>query len=369
MADDTVTAATGKKARRQLPDSTRRILLIILSVVVLAASVGGFYYTSDAFDERTPVLVTAVDIQQGDTLTASFFTSELAVMGSIPHIAYTPDAPYAFEGFVATQPIPAGSVVLATMMTPADSQPFGNELELTVQFDTTLVTEEPFSGDVVLLVDPGLEPSAEFEGRPQRVLDTLTLENYDNGSMTMFLLPDEWSFWKDLPQTLGALPRILPIPLGGDAQEFAQQINEVWRAEHQAKQEAAAIPTEPAGPQAGPGELEVVVGLDTSLVPSGVTEGQSVLLIDPGQEPTTDDLGRPRIVLRTIQLENFDGAAMRLFVPPEDWVQWQTLPEDLGATPMVLPIPEGTDIEDMTQRLNNEWEAEWQLAILELSEG
>ena len=86
-------AAAGKKVRRQLPDSTRRILLIILSLVVLAASVAGFYLVSDAFDERTPVLVTAVDIQQGETLTAGYFTSKLAVMGSIPHIPYTPNAP------------------------------------------------------------------------------------------------------------------------------------------------------------------------------------------------------------------------------------------------------------------------------------
>ena len=352
-----------------MPNSTRRILLIILSLVVLAASVAGFYLISDAFDERTPVLVTAVDIEQGETLTASYFTSKLAVMGSIPHIPYTPNAPYAFEGFVATHPIPAGSVVLANMVTPADSQPFGNELELTVQFDTTLVTDPPFDGDVVLLVDPGLEPTAESPGRPQQALATLPLRNYTNGSMTMFLEPEQWSYWKELPQVLGALPRILPVPLGGDAEAFAQEINAVWLMEYEAKVAAAAIPTEPLGPQAGPGELEVVVALDTSLVPSEIVEGQAVLLIDPGVAPTTEDLGRPRQVLRTIQLENFDGSAMRLYVPPEDWVDWQALPEELGAAPMVLPIAEGTDIEDITRRLNIEWEAEWQLAINDLSDG
>lgn len=363
-----LTAATGEKARRQMPESTRRILLIILSVLVLVASVAGFYFTSDVFDERTPVLVTAIDIQQGDAITATVFKSELADMGSIPHIAYTPDAPYAFEGFVATQPIPAGTVVLASMMTPADQQPFGNELELTVQFDTTLVTDPVFDGDVVLLVDPGAVPTAENPGRPQQAIGSLILRNYENGSMTMFLEPETWSYWKDLPQTFGALPRILPVPLGGDAEQFAQEINAVWASEHEA-QAVEAAPTEQAGPQAGPGEFEVVVTFDTSLVPSGVSEGDTVLMIDPGQPPTTEDFGRPRMVLRTIQLENFDGSAMKLFVPPDEWQEWLRLRDTLGADPMVLPISEGTDIEEVTQSLNQEWEAEWQLAIIDLSEG
>ena len=81
--------ATGKKARRQMPESTRRILLVILGLFILVGSVGGFYLTSDAFDKRTSVLVAAVDINKGDVVSPDYFTSDSAVMGSIPHIPYS----------------------------------------------------------------------------------------------------------------------------------------------------------------------------------------------------------------------------------------------------------------------------------------
>ena len=368
-AGDPSVAATGTKARRQTPQSTRRILLIVLGVLVMAGSVTGFYLTSDAFDKRTPVLVSAVDIQQGEEVSAGLFTSSLAVMGSIPHIPYTPDAPYAFEGFIAKQPIPAGTVVLGAMMLPPEGQPIGNELEVTVQFDTSLATTELYDGDRVLLVDPGREPTAEDPGRPQQALQALTLRNYQSGSMTMFLEPEEWAVWKDLPADFGALPQLLPVPTGGIAEEFGQQVNVVWLSEWERKAAAIAEASPPEGPTAGPGELEVVVALDTSLAPSGVSEGSNVLLIDPGLPPTSEELGRPRKVLRTLRLENFDGTAMRLFVPPEQWVQWQKLSDDLGASPMVLPIPDGTDVDEMVQRLNIEWEGQWDIAVIDLTTG
>lgn len=359
--------ASGEKARRHMPDSTRRILLIIAGVIVLAVSVAGFYLVSDVFDKRTPVLVAAVEIQKGETVSASYFTFSEAVMGPIPHIAYTPDAPYAFEGFVASQTIPAGTIVLGNMMIPPESQPFGNQLEVTVQFDTSLATTEVREGDDVLLVDPGAAPTGEDSGRPQQAIRSLTLRNYRDGAMTMYLDPEEWAEWRALPAALGATPRILPVPIGGDADEFAQRINAVWQAEWEEKTAAVAASITPAGPQPGPGELEVVISFDVSLVPSGVSEGDTVLMIDPGQPPSREDIGRPRKVLRTIQLVNFDGSAMRLFVPPEEWADWQSLPEDLGGAPMVLPVPDGTDIDDMARRLDAEWNAEWELAINELS--
>ena len=197
----------------------------------------------------------------------------------------------------------------------------------------------------------------------------MVLENFDGSSMRVFASPEEWIIWRSLPAALGATPMILPIPLGGDAEEFAQRNNEIWQLLWEEQREAAAVPLEPAGPQAGPGELEVVVAFDTSLVPSVVTDGSQVLMVDPGLPPTRTDVGRPRQVLRTIQLENFDGSSMRIFAAPEEWAEWTRLPEELGAAPMVLPIPDGTDIDDFTQRLNQEWNREWELAINEVGEG
>ena len=62
-------------------------------------------------------------------------------------------------------------------------------------------------------------------------------------------------------------------------------------------------------------ELEVVVPLDTSLAPSGAFEGDVALLIDPGATPSGDGPGRPRSVIRQLELRGFDGSSVRLFVP------------------------------------------------------
>lgn len=541
-------AATGRRARAQMPVSTRRILLIILGVFVLAGSVAGFYFVSDAFDKRTPVLVAAVDIQKGDPISAGLLTSDSAVMGSIPHIPYTPDAQLAFDGFTASQPIPAGTVILGDMFIPP-TLPGPGDLELTVLFDTSLLTSPAFNGDTVLIVAPGVEPTAEDPGRPHEAIDTLVLSNYQDGSMTMFFSPEELgerSAWKLLPEVIGTAPQIMLVPLGADPEEFAQLINAAWQSEWETRAAAAALLAElsqpepaeevaedsdsgafesprdsaaargeleltvqfntslltspahngdtvlvvdpggstaggkapisgfdstasgpgqrpqkaithlelsnyeagsmtmffkpqkeeleemsawrqlpevigaapqimhvPSGsdpeefaqllngvwqsewearvaraaaallstePQPGSGqlalsaELEVTVPLDTSLAATELSEGDTVLMVDPGQPPDGDGEGRPRRVLRAIELENFDGAAMRLIVPLNEWLEWfewVRLPEELGATPMVLPIPEGTSADDEIARLNEEWRNEWLAAIGELpaSEG
>ena len=50
---------------------------------------------------------------------------------------------------------------------------------------------------------------------------------------------------------------------------------------------------------------------------------------------------------------------MQMFVGPEQWQYWLSLPDELGATPMILPVPEGTDVEDMSARLDEVWEQQW----------
>ena len=543
-------AATGRRARAQMPVSTRRILLIILGVFVLAGSVAGFYFVSDAFDKRTPVLVAAVDIQKGDTVGAGHFTSDSAVMGSIPHIPYTPDAQLAFDGFTASQSIPAGTVILGDMFIPP-TLPGPGDLELTVLFDTSLLTSPAFNGDTVLIVAPGVEPTAEDPGRPQEAIDTLVLSNYQDGSMTMFFPPEElaragrrgsccprssappprscscpsgptprsspgsstrrgcrsgrreprlppssrrkrkpalaeevtadsdsgalesprdsaaargeleltvqfdtslltspahngdtvlvvdpggstaggtasisgfestasgpgqrpqkaithlelsnyeagsmtmffkaeepeeveeWSAWRQLPEVIGAAPQIMLVPSGSDPEEFAQLLNGVWQSEWEARVARAAAALLSTEPEPGSGELtlsaelEVTVPLDTSLAATAPSEGDTVLVVDPGQPPEGDDVGRPRRVLQAIELVNFDGAAMRLVVPLSEWLEWfewVRLPEELGAAPIILPLPEGADADNETARLNEEWRNEWLVAIGELpaSEG
>lgn len=106
--------------------------------------------------------------------------------------------------------------------------------------------------------------------------------------------------------------------------------------------------------------LEVVVPVDTSLSPSGVHEGDTVLLIDPGVAPSHQQPGRRRSVIRSLALAGFDGSSMRLFVPPAEWVWWRALPAELGAAPMVLPVPLGGDAAALAADLDELWAASYE---------
>jgi len=105
--------------------------------------------------------------------------------------------------------------------------------------------------------------------------------------------------------------------------------------------------------------LEVVVPLDVSLAPSGARDGDTVLLVDPGVAPSHERAGRPRSVIDTLELAGFDGSAMRLFVPPAEWVHWRALPAELGAAPMVLPVPLGGNPAALAADLDELWEASY----------
>ncbi len=235
-------AAAGKRKRQPLSESARRVLLGLGGLVVVVASVAGFYYASDAFDERTPVLVAAVDIQKGETISADYLASDSALMGDIPHIPYTPAAPLAFDGLIASQPIPAGAVVLDSMFaSPTLSAP--GDLEATVSFDTSLLAEPVYNGDTVLLVNPGAGSTSTATGRPSEVISVLTLSNYQDGAMTMFFGPEkleDWIRWRLLPETIGATPQIVLVPLGVEPAQFAQLMNDAWRLEWEARAALAA---------------------------------------------------------------------------------------------------------------------------------
>ena len=358
-------AARAKKARRQMPESTKRLLLIILGVLVLVGSVAGFYLTSDAFDERVAVLVAARDISAGDTLSAADFGSDLVVAGAIPHLPYTPSVPAAFEGTVAIQAIPRGALVRYEMIAEVSTELDGVGLEVIVPLDLTLATDDVAEGKTVLLVDPGVEPAEGDEGRPRRVVREFVLTGFEGSQMRLLLPPEEWAEWEALLEDVGGTLMAVDLEPGTDIEETRRRLDAVWLTQWQVQVDeiAAAAAAAAAEPQAGPGELEVIVSLDAGLTPSGVAEGDLVLLIDPGAAPLGNDPGRPRSVIGTMELVNYAGGQMQMFVPPEEWLYWRTLPDGLGAAPMVLPVPDGTDVGDMVERLNDQWYAAWQISV------
>ena len=350
-----------------MPQSTKRLLFILLGILVLFFSVMGFYWTSDVFDERVPVLVSAREIEAGETVSAGDFRSDLVVVGSIPHIPWSAEAARLFDGMVASRLIRFGTLVRGDMFIESETAPVGVQLEVVVPLDLSLATGEVADGDLVLLVDPGVEPVEGDVGRPRQVVRQFMLTNFDGAQMRLFLAPEEWAEWEALLANVGSTLMVVDLGVGADPEETSQRLDAVWQAQWAAAAEdvAAAVAAAQAGPQAGPGELEVIVNLDDSLVPSGVAEGDLVLLIDPGAEPLGNDPGRPAKVIDTLVLENYSDGEMQMFVPPADWLYWRSLPDDLGADPLVLPVAEGTDVAAMSAQLDAEWNAAWERSVAE----
>ncbi len=358
-------AAPARRTRRQLPESTKRLLFIIGGGFVLVASVMGFYLTSDAFDDRAPVLVAARPISVGETLSTADFASDLVIAGSIPHEPWTPDAPLVFDGMVAVVPIPAGALVRPDMFIEAETAPVGVELEVIVPLDLSLVTDEVSEGELVLLVDPGVEPALGDQGRPRRVVRQFKLTNFDGAQMRLFLPPEEWAQWLGLLEAVGGTLMVEDLGLGAEPEETIQRLDAVWSEQWSEVVQEIALAAPEAEPRAGPGELEVIVSLDASLAPSGVADGDLVLLIDPGKEPEGADVGRPRSVLQTLELQNYADGQIQMFVEPDEWMRWKVLPDALGGTPLVLPVAAGTDVDRLIERLDAEWEAAWQQAVVD----
>lgn len=350
-----------------LSASGRRILFILLGLLILLGSVAGFYFTSDAFDDRTDVLVTAVDIAPGAVVSAPDFEAASAVMGDIPHIPWTPDAPLAFDGWVAVEAVAAGSVVTPEMFIFPETTPVDDQLEVILPLDLSYSVTPVQAGDTVLLIDPGVVPTVGDLGRPRRVIRALELNDFDGESVRLLVPPEEWTEWRALPEILGASPQVLPVSLGGDPEDVARRLDTIWTAAYLAGVAAVTpeIIEEPPEPAPGPGELEVRVPLDDRLAPTGLNVGDLVLLVDAGERPAGSAAGRPRSVIGQLELDLFDGDEVRLFAEPDEWTRWSALPETLGGAPLAIPVPDGSDPEEMTERLDALWLAEWEAQIEE----
>ena len=290
------------------------------------------------------------------------------------------DAPSAFDGTVALQAIPAGALVRYEMFIEASTLLDGVGLEVIVPLDLSLVSGEVSEGESVLLVDRGVDPVEGDEGRPRQVVRQFRLTGLEGSQMRLLLPPEEWAQWEALLEDVGGTLMVVEPEAGADEEETMRRLDTVWAAQWAAKVQEVAQSIAAAEPEAGPGELEVIVSLDAGLVPSGVAEGDRVLLIDPGAAPLGNDSGRPRSVLPIPSGDDELRASWstgrwswsttpagrcRCSFGPEEWLYWRSLPDDLGGTPMVLPVPVGTDVDDMIERLDAQWHAAWEKSVAE----
>lgn len=332
----------------------------ISGLVLMAASVTGFWATAAAFDQRIAAVVAARDLPQGHVLGVGDLTSAEVLLGDVPHLRWTDGTPEALAGLAIAHAVPAGSLVGAHLLVEPSVGAFGDALEVVVQIDTSLAPSGVREGETVLLVDPGATPSLERAGRPRSVIRTLDLASFDGAAMRLFVPPAEWVRWRALPAELGAAPMVLPVPLGGDPAGLATELDALWAASY--SQEAAGLQPFGAGwrDRAAPGELEVLTPVDLSLTPSGVAQGDLVLLVDPGAPRGSADGGRPRSVLRAMRLEHYEDGIVGVWAQPAEWVWWRSLPERLGAAPMVLRVPAGTDTDAVAEELDERWRRAWE---------
>ncbi len=353
-------AATPTRTRRRLSRAAKRALLGLAGAALMTASAAGFWATAAAFDERIAVVVTARDLPRGHVLSVADVAAAEVLVGDVPHLRWTPGAPEALAGLAITHAVPAGSLVGAHLLVEPSVGAFGDLLEVVVQIDTSLAPSGVREGEMVLLVDPGAAPSRERPGRPRSVIRALELTAFDGSAMRLFVPPAQWVWWRALPTELGAVPMVLPVPLGGDSAGLASELDALWAASY--SQEAAALQPFGAGwrDRAAPGELEVLTPVDLSLAPSSVAQGDLVLLIDPGAPRGSADGGRPRSVLRAMRLEHYQDGVVGVWAQPAEWVWWRSLPERLGAAPMVLRVPAGTDTDAVAEELDERWRRAWE---------
>lgn len=357
---ETVGAATPTKTRLRLPRAAKRWLVGIGGLVLMAVSFVGFWATAEAFDERFAVVVAARDLPEGHVLSVDDLVPAEVLLDGVPHIVWTPGVAETLVGLAVEHAVPAGSLVGAHLLVEPSVGAFGDALEVVVPLNTGLAPSGVHDGDLVLLIDPGVAPSREVKGRPRSVIGSLELAGFDGAAMRLFASPAEWVWWRALPAELGASPMVLPVPLGGDAEALAAGLDELWAAAFE--REAAALLPFGAGwrEEAAPGELEVLTPVDLSLAPSGVAEGDLALLIDPGSQRGSAGGGRPRSVLRAVRLEHYEDGVLGVWAEPAEWVWWRSLPQRLGAAPMLLRVPEGTDTDAMARDLDEQWRLAWE---------
>lgn len=344
---------SGRLSRR-----LRRVLLVVCGVLVAGGSVAGFYVVAEGVDERVGVVVAASDIGAGEAVAAVDLGYALVHPGTVPHLRWDESSRARLAGLVAAHDIAAGTMIGAAMLLAPEAVPEGM-LRLDVPVDVGLVAGGVVDGDLVLLVDPGAAASGGDAGRARRVVMPFRVSGYDGSRMALVLAPEEWRRWRSRLRDAGGVFEVVPVPLGADVDELAGRLDAVWAADW--GEENAEALSRQVGP--GPGELEVRVRFDESLAASEVVEGDRVLVVDPGAEPTAQGSGRPRSVVAELVLERFDGHTARLFVEADDWLWWHSLTERLGGEPMALPVAPEADAAALAATLDAGWLERWELAV------
>lgn len=357
---DEAGAGVPRRVRRRPGRAGRLLMLAAAGVLLMAGSIAGFAWTAAAFDQRVAVVVAAADLPRGHLLGAGDLRASLALPGGAPHLAWSDDTAAALAGLALSHPLPTGSLVTPQMLRVPAGAAFGNRLEVHVPIDARLAPGGVAEGDLILLIDPGEAPDAHGPGRARKVIEVLAVESLAGTALQMFAAPAEWVRWQTLTERLGGPPMAVPVPLGGDPDALAEELNALWASQHDQAGESGSLLGAGWLSAGRPGLLEAIVDIDASLSPGGLARGDTALLVDPGVPSAAASGGRPRQVLRSVRLDHYRDGLLGVWAEPAEWVWWQSLPQRLAAAPMLLRVEPGTDAGQVAAELNGAWRAEWE---------
>ena len=237
----------------------RRVVLVAGGVLVLAVAVVGYLLTSGIFDEpevATGALVAAVDIAPGTVVAGSDFTFVEADLGAVPHVPWSPEAPSLFEGLVSVGRIAAGMPVVEAMFRTSSRPRSRTSWRSPWSWTSPPLPARSSRATWSCSWTPAPPPPSRTRDGPGRSSPPWELQQFDGSATRLFVQPEEWVFWSNLAVDLGAAPQVLPVPLGGDAEEMTARLTEAWQADHAAELAlfaAAAAELEAAAVEPAPG--------------------------------------------------------------------------------------------------------------------
>ena len=305
-----------------IPRHRRRAFYAAGGIFLFIASIGTFYVASDAFDDRTQVLISARQIEAGSVIVEDDIGWTLALVDSVEHIAWTPEKAASLAGFEAGYTVPANTLLAPDIFVEPDtSGPPENSIELQLPLIRHPLSAELTAGATVLVVAQPVAPGITA-GRPQHIVgDPVILEYWDGVVLRLYPAPADWEATLRLYSDADVAPSAIVVP-PEHAEEIADALTASWNTDWEEAQTNVGF----AKPRTG--DLDMVLPLDTSLTPGPISNGDTILIIRPGSDdPTTLDAQPPEIIEYHAELEGWDlrSSTLRLFgLTPQEWIFYRS---------------------------------------------
>ena len=329
--DDVETPTMSAGVGGIIPRHRRRAVYAVLGIALFIGAIGTFRLASDAFDDRTPVVVALAAVEEGATFAAGDLGRAEALVDGIAHMPWTPGIEESLTGFIATANVEPGTLIYEGLF--AEPDPLAaptNSIEIQLRVAPHGSSAPLTPEETALLIAEGTKP-ALTEGQPRRIVGPpVQLRHFEAGILRLYPTPATWYETWTTYITAGPLQALVVDP--DHAEEIATALSDGWLAEWEANKVVAGF----AAP--GSGDLDMVLPLDASLTEGPIRNGDTVLIIAGGSDALAEDAQPPRVLEhRFLDGWNATDSSLRLFgLTPTDWVYYRSLLH--GPPPLVLKV-------------------------------